>query len=77
MLLTAADAIAGLVDTHRPGAALLPDVENLRASSATVAVAVAVQATKDGVAQVDLPDPVQAVQDAMWQPRYTDLEGES
>ncbi len=73
MLLTAADAIAGLVDTHRPGAALLPDVENLRASSATVAVAVAAQAIKDGVAQVDLPDPVAAVQDAMWQAGYADL----
>ncbi len=73
MLLTAADAIASLVDTHQPGAGLLPDVENLRASSATVAVAVAAQAIKDGVAQVDLPDPVQAVQDAMWQAAYDDL----
>jgi malic enzyme len=35
-----------------------------------VAVAVAKQATKDGVAQVDLPDPVQAVQDAMWHAEY-------
>ncbi len=77
MLLTAADAIAGLVDTHRPGAALLPDVENLRASSATVAVAVAAQAIKDGVAQVDLSDPVQAVQNAMWKARYNDLENAS
>jgi len=73
MLLAAAEAIAGLVDVSRPGAGLLPDVENLRASSATVAVAVATQAAKDGVAQVDLPDPVQAVQDAMWHPSYPDL----
>lgn len=73
MLLTAAEAIASLVDIRQPGAGLLPDVENMRASSATVAVAVANQAIKDGVAQVDLPDPVQAVQDAMWQAVYPHL----
>ena len=49
-LLSAAEAIAGLVEVKRPGAALLPDVENLRVSSATVAVAVARQAAADGVA---------------------------
>jgi malate dehydrogenase (oxaloacetate-decarboxylating) len=74
MLLAAAEAIAGLVDVSRPGAGLLPDVENLRASSASVAVAVARQAARDGVAQVDLTDPVQAVQDAMWHATYPPLE---
>jgi malate dehydrogenase (oxaloacetate-decarboxylating) len=73
MLLAAAKAIAGLVDTSTPGAGLLPDVENLRAASATVAVAVANQAADDGVAD-RLEDPVQAVQDAMWQPAYRPLE---
>ncbi len=71
MLLRAAEAIAGLVDVGRLGAGLLPDVENLRAVSATVAVAVRDRRSKDGVAQADLPDPVQAVQDAMWQAEYT------
>ena len=70
MLLAAAEAIAAMVDVSRPGAGLLPEVENLRAVSATVAVAVARQATKDQVADADLPDPVQAVQDAMWQATY-------
>jgi malate dehydrogenase (oxaloacetate-decarboxylating) len=70
MLLAASEAIAGLVDVSRPGAGLLPQVDNLRAVSATVAVAVAKQALTDGVAQVSLADPVQAVQDAMWQPTY-------
>jgi malate dehydrogenase (oxaloacetate-decarboxylating) len=74
MLFAAAEAIAGLVDVTRPGAGLLPEVENLRASSASVAVAVARQAAQDGVAQADLPDPVQAVQDAMWQAAYPRLE---
>jgi malate dehydrogenase (oxaloacetate-decarboxylating) len=74
MLLAAAEAIAGLVDVSRPGAGLLPDVGNLRATSASVAVAVARQAAREGVAKVDLPDPVQAVQDAMWQAIYPRLE---
>jgi malate dehydrogenase (oxaloacetate-decarboxylating) len=73
MLLASAQAIASLVDVSQPGAGVLPDVSNLRASSATVAAAVARQAVKDGVAQ-PLDDPVQAVQDAMWQAAYGSLE---
>jgi malate dehydrogenase (oxaloacetate-decarboxylating) len=74
MLLAAAEAIAGLVDVSRPGAGLLPEVQNLRATSATVAVAVARQAAQDGVAQTDLSDPVEAVQEAMWKAAYPSLE---
>jgi malate dehydrogenase (oxaloacetate-decarboxylating) len=73
MLLAASEAIGGLVETGTPGAGLLPDVANLRAASATVAVAVANQAARDGVAE-PLADPVQAVQDAMWQAVYRPLE---
>jgi len=70
MLLAAAEAVAGQVDVSAPGAALVPPVENLRASSATTAVAVARAAAVDGVATRKLDNPVQAVQDAMWQPAY-------
>jgi malic enzyme len=38
--------------------------------SATVAVAVAQQAVSGRVAQASVADPVQAVQEAMWQARY-------
>jgi malate dehydrogenase (oxaloacetate-decarboxylating) len=72
MLLAAAEAIAGLVDVSRPGAGLLPDVGNLRASSATVAVAVANQAAKDSVAD-PLDDPVETVHEAMWHAVYPSL----
>jgi malate dehydrogenase (oxaloacetate-decarboxylating) len=72
MLLAAAEAVAGQADLNRPGASLLPSVENLRASSASVAVAVANQAAKDGVAE-PLDDPVEAVQQAMWQACYPSL----
>jgi malate dehydrogenase (oxaloacetate-decarboxylating) len=71
MLLAASEAIAALVDVSPRGAGILPEVDNLRAVSATVAVAVAKQALTDGVAQADLSDPVQSVQDAIWQATYT------
>ena len=73
MLLAAAQAVAGQADPTEPGASLLPPVENLRASSATVAVAVARQAQADGVATASHDNLVQAVQDAMWQPVYGEL----
>ena len=73
MLLASAEAIAELVDVNRAGAGILPEVENLRAMSAMVAVAVAKRAADDGVAQTDLEDPVQAVQDAIWQAAYRPL----
>jgi malate dehydrogenase (oxaloacetate-decarboxylating) len=72
MLHAAAEAVAGQVDVSAPGAPLLPLVENLRASSATTAVAVVKAATADGVATRKISNPVQAVQDAMWQPVYSD-----
>ena len=70
MLLAAAEAVASQVNPQDTGASLLPPVDNLRASSATVAVAVAKQAVKDGVATKQPENWVQAVQDVMWQPVY-------
>ena len=72
MLLAAAEAVAGQADVSAPGASLLPAVENLRASSATTAVAVARAAADDGVATRKAGNLVQAVQDAIWQPAYPD-----
>jgi malate dehydrogenase (oxaloacetate-decarboxylating) len=72
MLLAAAEAVAGQADVSQPGASLLPAVENLRASSATAAVAVVAAAVADGVATNKPDNPVQAVEDAMWQPVYSD-----
>ena len=74
MLLAAARAVADQADPTAPGAALLPPVENLRASSATVAVAVARQAQADGVATADYDNLIQAVQDAMWEPAYPEVD---
>ncbi|MGI5291467.1 NAD-dependent malic enzyme [Nonomuraea polychroma] len=75
MLQAAAEAVAGMVDVATPGASLLPEVENLRIVSATVAVAVARRAAEEGLARVELGNPVQQVQDAMWEPAYRPADG--
>jgi malate dehydrogenase (oxaloacetate-decarboxylating) len=75
MLRAAAEAVAGQVDVSEPGAGLLPAVENLRASSATSAIAVAKAAIADGVATAKADNLVQAVEDAMWQPVYMNGAG--
>ncbi|WP_289851191.1 NAD-dependent malic enzyme [Actinoallomurus purpureus] len=75
MLQAAAEAVGGMVDVGTPGASLLPQVENLREVSATVAVAVAEQAARENLARADLKEPVQQVQDAMWQPAYKPVKG--
>nr|WP_042179972.1 NAD-dependent malic enzyme [Kibdelosporangium sp. MJ126-NF4]CEL14132.1 NAD-dependent malic enzyme [Kibdelosporangium sp. MJ126-NF4]CTQ88499.1 NAD-dependent malic enzyme (EC 1.1.1.38) [Kibdelosporangium sp. MJ126-NF4] len=73
MLTAAAQAIADMVDTHGPGAGLLPRVDNLREMSARVAEAVVRTAIATGEAANEPADVVQAVHDAMWQPEYLDL----
>lgn len=71
MVIAAARAIAELVqDDTAPGASLLPAMDQLRIVSAAVAVAVVRTAVEDGLARVDVDDPLQAVLDAMWKPEY-------
>ena len=74
MILAAAEAVASQVTSHELGASLLPPVDHLRASSATVAVAVVRQAIADGQCDMDPGDVVEAVRRAMWEPVYQDLE---
>jgi malate dehydrogenase (oxaloacetate-decarboxylating) len=72
MLLAAAEAVAGQADVSVPGASLLPGVQNLRAWSATTAIAAARAAVEGGVATTKADELVQAVQDAIWQPAHPD-----
>jgi malate dehydrogenase (oxaloacetate-decarboxylating) len=74
LITAAADAVAGLSEATAPGAPLLPPVEDLRTVSAAVAIAVAVAARDEGLAQVAVDDPVQQVHQAMWRPEYPDFE---
>jgi malate dehydrogenase (oxaloacetate-decarboxylating) len=70
MLAAAASGLSSLVTVRQPGASLLPQIDDLRTVSATVAVAVAEAASREGLARVRLHDVVQQVNDAMWQPEY-------
>jgi malate dehydrogenase (oxaloacetate-decarboxylating) len=75
MLAAAAAAVADLVNVTQPGASLLPLVEDLRETSAAVAVAVARTAIQEGLAREQLDgDLERTVHDAMWQPEYPAIE---
>jgi malate dehydrogenase (oxaloacetate-decarboxylating) len=63
-----------LSDATAAGEPLLPPVEDLRTVSTAVAVAVAVAATEEGLAQVPVDDPVLQVRQAMWWPEYPIIE---
>ena len=66
--------MAGLVDVTEPGAALLLAVADLRAVSATVAVAVVRAAVEEGLARAEVTDPLAQVHAAMWEPVYPVIE---
>ncbi|WP_028400227.1 NAD-dependent malic enzyme [Ectobacillus panaciterrae] len=70
MLVAAAKAVAGMVDISAPGAPLLPKIENLRITSAAVAIEVVKSAVSEGVAKAKINDIEQAVHEAIWQPEY-------
>ena len=74
MLLAAAEAVASQVDPLPRGAALLPPVRDLRASSAIVAEAVARCAETEGAASRTHDDLARAIKDAMWEPVYGSWE---
>jgi malate dehydrogenase (oxaloacetate-decarboxylating) len=70
MLDAAARAVARRADPTAPGAALLPNVKDLRAISAAVAEAVYHAAVNDGVATKTPDSVVRAILDTMWTPEY-------
>jgi len=74
MIAAAADAVARLSDASKPGAALLPPVENLRMISAAVAVDVVRAAQQAGLAATTVDEPIQQVYQAMWRPEYPRFE---
>ena len=74
MLAAAADAVADLSDASKPGAPLLPPVQELRLVSAGVGIAVARAAAAEGLAQVEVRDPIQQIHQAMWRAQYARVE---
>ncbi|AET57519.1 malate dehydrogenase [Paenibacillus terrae HPL-003] len=70
MFTAAANAVAEMVDSTKPGSALLPSVHKLKDVSFAVAVAVAKAAIQDGTASVQ-PDHIeQTLREIMWKPNY-------
>ncbi|GAB3623958.1 oxaloacetate-decarboxylating malate dehydrogenase [Mariniluteicoccus endophyticus] len=70
MIAAAARAVAEMTDATKRGSALLPSMAHLRAVSATVALRVAEAAAEEGVATVELENPIQDIYDKMWKPNY-------
>lgn len=70
LFLAGARALASLADPSDPSKGLLPNIERLHEVSATVAVEVVKTAMATGVARVQVADPIEAVQEAMWSPQY-------
>ncbi len=74
MFVAAARAIAEMVDASHLGASILPPVANARDVSLHVAIAVARQASREGLARVTPPDLNSAIREAMWEPRYRPIK---
>ena len=74
MFTAAACTIADMVDTSELGASILPPVADVREVSVHVAIAVAEQAVREGLARVHPPSFETAIRDAMWEPRYRPIK---
>ncbi len=74
MITAASEALAALANAYRPGAPLLPSIDQLRPVSAHVALAVAKAAEAEGVARRPLTDPINDVFRRMWTPKYPELD---
>ncbi|EAC2631018.1 NAD-dependent malic enzyme [Listeria monocytogenes] len=70
MLAAASMAVAEQISPNEAGAALLPHVRTLRETSRAVAIAVANQAIKENIHQVELKNVTEAIEREMWQPIY-------
>ena len=68
MFAASANAVANMVDHEKPGAGLLPKIDDLQDVSVQVAIDVVKAAIKDGVAQVQPEDVEKAIREAMWRP---------
>ncbi|TYV53714.1 NAD-dependent malic enzyme [Listeria monocytogenes] len=70
MLAAASMAVAEQISPNKAGAALLPHVRTLHETSRAVAIAVANQAVKENIHQVELTNVTEAIEREMWQPIY-------
>lgn len=74
MIEAAARAAADLAEPKARGHRLLPSMRDLRTVSGAVALAVCREAEREGLATVELADPVQQVFEAMWHADYAPID---
>lgn len=70
MFTAAADAVAKSTHLDRPGASLLPSIQELKNVSFQVAIAVAQTAIEDHVAREQPEDLASAIRSLVWEPQY-------
>lgn len=72
MISAAAHSLGGIVDTTKPGAAVLPPVSKLNQFSNNVAIAVAKTAVKQGLtkSKISVDDVPKLVKQTRWSPHY-------
>lgn len=70
MISAAAHSLGGIVDTTKPGAAVLPPVSKIHEFTKTVANAVAQSAIDQGLADPDITDAEKAIEAIKWEAKY-------
>lgn len=70
MISAAAHSLGGIVDSTKPGAAVLPPVSQLTVFSETVAVATAQSAVDQGITKEKITDVKKVIADLKWEPKY-------
>lgn len=74
MISLAAHSLGGIVDTTKPGAAILPPVSKITEFSERIAVGVAEEAIRQGLNREPIADAKEAVDALKWFPVYKELE---
>jgi malate dehydrogenase (oxaloacetate-decarboxylating) len=76
MFAAAANAVAKMSDSNKPGAPLLPSITKLQEVSEYVAIEVAKAAIAEGIAKanINMVDVEKAVANAMWKPEYKEVK---
>ncbi|WNS80884.1 NAD-dependent malic enzyme [Domibacillus sp. DTU_2020_1001157_1_SI_ALB_TIR_016] len=73
MLAAAAAAVAQSSNTSKPGASLLPSIDQLQEVSRSVALEVAKTAVTEGIAGADMAAIEKAVIEDVWKPEYKEI----
>ena len=73
MISAAAHSLVGIMDTSKPGMAILPPVSKLTEFSETVALAVGKCALEEKLNKKPIDDIEQAIKSLKWKPEYSEI----